>query len=207
MSEPDLKDAYALDTPEDARRLYAGWAETYDSGFAVEMDFHLPRKVAEEFVRAGGTGPVLDFGCGSGLCGERLAGLGVGPIDGVDLSPEMLAVAARKGIYRSLTEGNILDGLELPAGGYAGIVSSGTFTHGHVGPEAIDVLLRFAMPGSLFSLSINAKHFHVLDFSGKFERLSGRITGLQLPEIPLYGPSAKGDHRNDRGYIAVFRKA
>ena len=207
MSGPDLADAYALDSPDDARRLYAEWAETYDDGFAVDMDFHLPRKVAEEFARAEGAGPVLDFGCGTGLCGAGLADLGIGPIDGVDLSPEMLAVAARKKVYRRLVEGNILDGLELPSGSYSGVTSSGTFTNGHVGPDAIDVLLRFAAPGALFSLSINARHYHALDFGEKFESLSDRITGLALPEIPLYGPNATGDHRLDRGYIALFRKA
>lgn len=207
MSGPDLEDAYALESPEAARRLYADWAETYDDGFAAKMDFHLPRKVAERFAHAEGTGPVLDFGCGTGLCGASLAELGIGPVDGLDPSPEMLAVAARKNVYRSLIEGDILDGLEPPLGEYAGIASSGTFTHGHAGPDAIDALLRFAAPGALFSLSINAGHFHALDFGGKFDNLSGRITGLELPEIPLYGPNARGDHRKDRGYIAIFRRA
>ena len=207
MSAPDLDDAYAIESPEDAKRLYAGWAETYDDGFVVDMDFHLPRKVAEEFARAGGAGPVLDFGCGTGLCGESLADQGIGPVDGVDLSPEMLAVASRKDVYRNLFEGNILEGLELPTGQYAGITSSGTFTNGHVGPEAIDALLPLAAQGALFSLSINGKHYHALEFDRRFEDLSNRITGLELPEIQLYGPNAKGTHKNDRGYIARFRKA
>ena len=207
MSRPGLRDAYAIESPEDARRLYADWADSYDDGFAVEMDFHLPRKVAEAFVQAEGMGPVLDFGCGTGLCGAYLVDLGVGPVDGVDLSPEMLAVAERKSIYRTLIEGNILDGLDLQTDAYAGITSSGTFTHGHVGPDAIELLLRLAAPGALFALSINGKHFQALDFGGRFESLSERITGLELSELSLYGPKAKGDHRSDRGYIALFRKS
>ncbi len=207
MSAPDLEDAYAIESPDDARRLYAKWAATYDDGFVVEMDFHLPRKVAEEFARAKGTGPVLDFGCGTGLCGEHLADQGIGPVDGVDLSPEMLEVAAHKNVYRTLLEGNILEGLDLPANQYVGITSSGTFTNGHVGPDAINALLRSAARGALFALSINVRHYHALEFGRKFEELSDRITGLELPEIPLYGPNAKGAHKNDRGYIALFRKA
>ncbi len=206
MSGLGLKDAYALTSLEDTRRLYADWAEAYDDGFVVEMDFHLPFKVAEAYARAQGTGPVLDFGCGTGLCGVSLSELGIGPLDGIDLTPEMLAVAERKEVYRSLIEGNLLDGLKLPDTTYAGITSSGTFTHGHVGPEAIDVLLRVAAPGALFSLSINGKHFRAQDFGGKLESLSDRITDLELPEIQLYGPNAKGDHKDDRGFIALFRK-
>lgn len=207
MGTPDLGEAYALETSDDLRRLYADWAETYDSGFAVEMDFRLPGRVADEFLRAKGTGPVLDFGCGTGLCGARLADLGIGPVDGVDLSPEMLAVAARKEVYRTLIEGNILDGPMLNDGTYAGVTSSGTFTKGHVGPEAIEALLHCAAPGALFALSINALHYHAREFAGKFESLADRITGFELFEIPLYGPNARGVHRHDRGYIALFRKA
>jgi len=207
MATPDLGDAYALETSEDVRRLYADWAATYDSGFAVEMDFHLPRLVADEFLWAKGSGPVLDFGCGTGLCGARLADLGIGPVDGVDLSPEMLAVAARKEVYRTLIEGDILDGLQMNDGVYAGVTSSGTFTKGHVGPDALDALLRSAAPGALLVLSINALHYRAREFAGKFECLADRITGFELSEIPLYGPNAKGVHRHDRGYIALFRKA
>ncbi len=206
MPKPDLDGAYALETPEDARRLYADWAETYDSGFAVDMDFAMPARVAEHFAGAGGAGPVLDFGTGTGLLGERLAALGVAPVDGTDLSPEMLAVADRKGIYRDLIVGNILDGLVLPAESYAGIVSSGTFTHAHVGPEALEPLLRVARPGALFALSINAKHFEAAGFAAAFEALAGRITAPELPEMRFYGDRATGPHKDDTGYVAMFRK-
>jgi predicted TPR repeat methyltransferase len=209
MTEPDpeLGSAYDLNSDDDTRQLYADWAESYDDGFAVDMDYASPRLVADHFARAGGTGPVLDFGCGTGLAGDCLAALGVGPVDGIDITPEMLAVAGRKGIYRALIEGNILDGFDLPAGRYAGVISAGTFTHGHVGPEAIDALLRLAAPGALFALSINAKHYESLGFAAKFSALDGAITGLELPDVPLFGPGANGDHKDDRGYIALFRKA
>ena len=38
MTEPDLHAAFALRTPEDCLRLYRDWAESYDAGFAAEMD-------------------------------------------------------------------------------------------------------------------------------------------------------------------------
>ena len=93
MTDPDLESAYALNSLDDTKRLYADWAETYDSSFAVDMDFTLPQSVAEAFAAAGGAGPVLDFGCGTGLVGAHLARLGVGSLDGADLTTEMLAVA------------------------------------------------------------------------------------------------------------------
>ena len=207
MPKPDLENAYALGSLDDTKRLYAEWAEAYDQNFAEEMDFVLPGEVAKTYAATGAMGPVLDFGCGTGLVGQALSGLGVTQIDGADLSPEMLAVARRKGVYRHLIAGNVLDGYEPPQGPYAGIVSSGTFTNGHVGPEAIDELLRLAAPGAQFALSINGQHFSNAGFGAKFEALSGRIQGLTLPELRFYGPGNTGPHKDDTGVIALFRKA
>ena len=47
----------------------------------------------------------------------------------------MLDVAQTKGIYRALFAGDLTARLPVDDGTYAGIVSSGTFTNGHVGPE------------------------------------------------------------------------
>jgi predicted TPR repeat methyltransferase len=206
MPKPDLDNAYSLKTAEDARRLYADWAETYDTTFAQAMDFAVPTHVAEAYVAAGGGGPVLDFGCGTGLVGAVLARLGCGPVDGTDLSPEMLEVAGRKGVYRNLIAGDVFAGLDIADGEYAGVVSSGTFTHGHVGPDALDELLRVAAPGARFALSINGVHFAAAGFAGKFAALDGRITGLTLPEVRFYGDAATGAHKDDTGMIAMFRK-
>ena len=97
--------------------------ETYDTSFIEASDFILPQHVARAFLAEGGCGPVLDFGCGTGIVGELLDGKGA-TVDGADLSSEMLAVAARKGVYRDLIEGNVLDGLTVMDGTYAGVVSS-----------------------------------------------------------------------------------
>ena len=43
-----------------------------------------------------GEGPLLDAGCGTGLSGPSLKALGYDDIAGLDLSPEMLSVAARQ---------------------------------------------------------------------------------------------------------------
>lgn len=53
--------------------------------------------------RAGPVSTMLDLGCGTGLVGRAFADLATA-IDGVDLSPGMLAEARRKGLYRNLHE-------------------------------------------------------------------------------------------------------
>jgi len=87
---PDLEAAYSLETPDDNRRLYRDWAQTYDSDFAERSGYRSARLTAQAYLEAGGTWPLLDAGCGTGLVAESLPAGAV--IDGIDISPEMLEV-------------------------------------------------------------------------------------------------------------------
>lgn len=207
-NEPDLESAYGLETPEDSKRLYADWADTYDQGFASDQDYRLPEATARAFVAAKGAGPVLDVGAGTGLCGMALFDLGVRDIDATDISAEMLAQAMRKDIYRSDFQADLTQFLPVDDNSYGGIVSSGTFTHGHVGPGCLPELLRVARPGAVFALSINAAHYNSVGFADAFDDLasSGRIQGLNLVETRIYGDMARGDHKDDIALIALFTK-
>lgn len=199
--KPDLDAAYALETPEDNRRLYAGWAESYDSGFAAAMAYRLPALVAAAFT---GAGPVLDVGAGTGLLGQALAARGVAPIDALDLSPEMLAVARGKAVYRHLMQADLTRPLALPVGGYNGIVSSGTFTHGHVGPGAIAALLALAAPGAQFVLSVNSGVYQALGFDRALAALAGRISPPEATQEQIYSDAPDPAHRADTALIVRF---
>ena len=204
--KPDLSSAYALSGPEDAARLYAGWARTYDSDFAQDMSYVLPMAVARAFGQSGGTGPVLDLGAGTGLCGAALKALGIGPVDATDLSPEMLDVARGKAIYRDLFVGDLLARLPCADAAYAGAVSSGTFTHGHVGPEALKEVLRVVRPSGWIALSINAAHYSAHGFDAALADRAALITDLTLTPTAIYGPQAKGAHAKDQALIVTCRR-
>jgi SAM-dependent methyltransferase len=178
MTPPDVSGAYALSSPEDCLKLYADWAASYDDDFAEGMGYVLPAQVASAYLGAGGAGPVLDVGAGTGLLAAALRGLGFqGRIDGVDLSPEMLEKARAKGCYDALVAADITRPLALPAT-YRGVVSSGTFTHGHVGPEGLPSLLAVAEAGALFALSVNAGVWEAKGFpAGPTSSASGRSCG------------------------------
>jgi SAM-dependent methyltransferase len=209
MAEPDLHAAFALRTPEDCLRLYRNWAASYDAGFAAGMDYRLPAHVAGAFLAGGGTGPVLDVGAGTGLVGAALRGLGwAGEIDGIDLSPQMLDRAREKQVYRDLIEADVTRPLPLP-GGYHGVVSSGTFTHGHVGPEALGPMLAVAAPGALFALSVNLRVWMAAGFEPALAGLADQVRDMQQIEVAVYGASAAQmdpDHAGDRAMIVLFRK-
>jgi trans-aconitate methyltransferase len=207
-----LTGALNLAGPEACLAHYRDWAASYDTGFAEEMQYLLPAHVAAAFIGTGATGPVLDVGAGTGLLAERLRDMGFkGEIDAVDFSPDMLARAGEKRLYAGLFRADITQAMTLPRR-YAGIVSSGTFTAGHVGPEALPHLLDVALPGAQFAVSINRRVWSGAGFDSALDTLAkaGRITGLQLIEVEIYGAAAASldpEHAADRGLIALFRAA
>jgi trans-aconitate methyltransferase len=208
--DQNLKGALGLTGPEACLAYYRDWAASYDQGFATEMQYLLPAHVAAAFLGAGGTGPILDVGAGTGLLAEALRNIRVAdPIDAVDFSVEMLERAAEKRIYAGLFQADITKPLNLPRR-YGGIVSSGTFTAGHVGPEALPHLLAVATPQAQFALSINRRVWTAQGFDRALDDLAsaGRISALQLIEVEVYGAAAAAldaEHAGDRALIALFR--
>lgn len=209
MTNPDLSGALTLASPEACLAHYRAWAESYDAGFAHSMEYHLPAHVAAAFMAAGGGSPVLDIGAGTGLLAQRLRDMGQdGPIDAVDFSAEMLERAKAKGIYRHLIRADITRPIALPRH-YGGLVSSGTFTAGHVGPDALPNLLALALPGARFALSVNLRVWQAMGFDRALASLqdAGRIAGMQVIEVQVYGPAAAAidpDHADDRAQIVLF---
>jgi SAM-dependent methyltransferase len=210
--EQDLKGALGLTGPEACLAYYRDWAASYDQGFASEMQYLLPAHVAAAFLGAQGQGPVLDVGAGTGLLAEALRKMGFHDlVDAVDFSVEMLERAAEKRIYAGLFQADITKPLNLPRR-YGGIVSSGTFTAGHVGPAALPNLLSVARPQAQFALSINRRVWTSAGFDAALDGLAvqKRITDLHLIEVEVYGAAAAridADHAGDRALIALFRAA
>jgi hypothetical protein len=89
---------------------------------------------------------------------------------GVDVSPEMLAVAVAKGCYHRSAVADLNDPVSLPDGAYAASVSAGTFTTGHVGAAAVPGLLALHAPAAWVAWVIAAPVWDafrvVLDASG-----------------------------------------
>ena len=202
--DPDVDDAYALNSPQAVKDLYAGWAQTYDSGFAQDTGYALPDIGADTFNQAGGHGPVLDIGAGTGLVAEKLRAAGISPVIGCDISDEMLQVARAKGVYQDAVYGDVLAGLPFPNGSMQGVVSAGTFTLGHVGPQALEEVVRVLHPGGLAVVSVNAKHWADAGFEAELGKLMYRITQVNYPTVPIYRAAGHA-HAGDEAYILRFR--
>ena len=206
--EPGLDAAYSLHTPDDSRRLYAEWADTYDEGFIEANGYVYHQNVVALYLEAGGSvnDRTLDVGCGTGVVGVVLAERAGGAIDGVDISPEMLAIAETKEVYGSLIVADLTAGLDRPDDAYGGVISVGTFTHGHLGPDPIDELVRVATPGALFAIGVNRDHFARLGFADWFRDRSeaGAISDYREQEVTIY-EAMEGEHAGDRSTVALFR--
>ena len=150
-----LGTVYAARDTAEVAAAYDAWAETYEAEMRAAgyrhpsvglglLARHLPR----------GAGPILDAGAGTGLIGEWLAILGYPQVEALDLSEGMLAVAARKRVYARLTQGAMGGPLPYADASFAAIVSTGVFTTGHVGAEALPELLRICRPGGVIVLTV-----------------------------------------------------
>jgi len=191
-----VDDAYSVETPADNRRLYERWADTYDDDFVSEQGYVYHHRVAEYFVQRYGfpSGPVLDVGCGTGVVGAALRNAGVAVVHGVDISPQMLAQSRRKrtadgdAVYEELFEADLTQRLEMADGSYAGLVSAGTFTHGHLGPDALGMLWRLARPGAACVIGINSSHFESRGFADRLDAdvSAGRISVPEQMIVDIY---------------------
>lgn len=204
---PDLHGAYALKTPDDNRALYRNWAATYDQDFVDASGYVLHTQVAHAFHMAGGQGPILDIGAGTGAVGEVLASLGHTHIDGTDISPEMLNIAAGRGVYAEVFASDILNGLDRPDGAYAGITSAGTFTLGHVGPDALDEVVRLLAPSGLAVVSVRDLHFEGEGFERKISQLEPHLTHSKLLKCPVYQNNPDASHADDTAFLLHLTKA
>ena len=208
MSEKKgLKDAYSLKTPEDSINLYRSWASTYDSDFAKQNDYRSPLEIAKYFDKYSNNKdtPILDVGAGTGLIGEFL-NASSREIDAIDISPEMLNIARLKNCYSKIIEADLTERLMINDNHYGAIVSAGTFTHGHVGPDVLDELLRVTRSGGLFVFTIHYKLYKKAGFDKKFLEIEKSITKPNFHEVYAYGNNPDKDHGSDKVIIPVFRK-
>ena len=115
--EKFLPSSYGLETTEATLAHYEAWAGSYDAEIGEENRYAQPGRCTRALL-ASGIGPdarILDVGCGSGLSGVALVRGGYALIDGCDLSPSMLALAAETGAEDNNV--SLFHALSLPVAG------------------------------------------------------------------------------------------
>jgi SAM-dependent methyltransferase len=147
-SEIDLDRLYGARDLDELRGEYERIASAYDGELIDRMGYRSPQAVAalaRELLPANAR--ILDVGAGTGLLGVALADAGFTRLDALDLSPAMLAQAARKQVYDELREGRLGDRLDYETGSYDGVAASGVLTIGHAPANCLDELVRITRRG------------------------------------------------------------
>jgi len=178
-----LDEIYALEDPGDVRSFYDDAAGHYDDILLTDVGYVSPvmcARAAASYLRDK-KAALMDLGCGTGLAGEALAALGYQNIDGIDFSPEMLAVARARECYANLDLGDLNATIDVETGRYAAALSVGVFGQ-HVPPAALDETIRIVEPGGIVCFSVNERAFEDLGFREKLDALvaENRVTCLSL---------------------------
>ena len=186
MTEKFFPRAYGLTDQKDIDALYDDWAKTYDQE-VTEGGYETPRRCAQALRSFLPTNkPIVDIGCGTGLSGLALGGIGYTDITGTEINPNMLDQAMKRGIYADLRAANLEDPLPFKVGEFSALVAVGVISAGagpaSLLPKALDKLA----PGGFLCLSYND---HTLETPDYVDALSNAIDTKIVDQVfSEYGP-------------------
>ena len=178
-----LDAVYSARDPREVSAAYAAWAATYDRETA-ELGYLLPFLIPAWVVRyvEPGDGPLLDAGCGTGLSGPQLKALGYDDLAGLDLSEEMLGIAAGRDSYAELKQATLGERLPWPDGHFRAFFSTGVFTMGHAPAAGLRDLVRITKKGGHAIFTVRDQVFDSGGFQAVFDGLEA--TGKWRPGEP-----------------------
>ena len=155
-SYPHMKFSLWVPRPaNETRDIYAEWAMTYDTDL-TPAGYESPRRIAEA-IRKFSTPDttILDFVCGTGLSGLALQAVGFKHIDGVEISPEMLALAKLRKVYNSVWQSALGEITHVKRGQYQIIVAAGVISLGAAPPETLSLIIDHLDKGGMAEFSFN----------------------------------------------------
>lgn len=164
-----------LASPAEAQAFYREWASHYDADVYGEVKVTGTARIAALLSShlTDRSARIIDLGCGTGAAGAELKRAGFEHTDGLDLSPEMLAVARSKAVYRHLVAADLLAPLAIAGAAYDAAISAGTFTTGHVGAAAIPEVIRIVRPRGLIACVIARNFWQAGGFEATIQALTG----------------------------------
>jgi predicted TPR repeat methyltransferase len=163
---PAVFNALHAPNQEELEELYKVWAVNYDHD-VVDLICYVGHSITTNLLVKylyDTKAKILDAGCGTGLVGELLHEENFNNIVGVDFSQPMLDQASKKNIYQSLFEADLTKTLEFDNNTFDAIVCAGTFTCGHVGPEALFELIRVSKAGGYIAFTVREQEWDLLPY-------------------------------------------
>ena len=182
-----LDSVYGAGSPEALGDAYAAWAASYDSETA-SLGYLLPFLIAAWVTRyvPAGEGPLLDAGCGTGLTGPQLRALGYHDLVGLDLSDDMLKVAAGRQAYGELKKAMLGGPLPWPDRHFRAFFSTGVFTNGHAPASGLHELVRITKSGGHAIFTVRDQVLDKGGFRNVFAELERAGKWRPLEESPWF---------------------
>ena len=113
------------------RHLFDQFSADYDARMRGQLLYQAPevlRSLADLVMPGARDLAILDLGCGTGLAGIAFADIAAA-IDGIDLSPQMIAEARGRNIYRTLAVADIETALAMSGEAYDLILAADTLVY------------------------------------------------------------------------------
>lgn len=170
---------------------YREWSETYEGVVQDEMDLRLLARI--ETVDWARADRALDLACGTGRIGVWLRARGVEHLDGVDLTPEMLARAEAKGVYDQLFLAD-LRATGLPASAYHLVLEVLADEHLAELPPLYREAARLTAPAGIFVIVGYHPHFLMSGVPTHFDRRDGEAVAIES-HVHLLSDHVKAAHR------------
>lgn len=185
---------------------FDGFAASFEAKLA-RLSYRAPALVAA-MIEDAGIGAtrsldVLDAGCGTGLCGARVASY-ARRLEGVDLSPAMLTHAEAKHLYDSLTQGELTDYLRARPAAFDLIVSADTLVYFGALDEVVASAAQALRPGGHFVFTLehasgaDAATPWRLELHGRYSHARAYVEGV-LGHAGLEPTIAEADLRMESG--------
>ena len=160
MSQKDVGNKipiYKLKTTDEVMRYYDEWGDKdkYNKDM-VDWNYTGPKETSEIFNKYEKNKDILifDAGCGTGLVGIELNKYGFKNFHGADLSQTLLD-SVPNNLYQKLTKVDLNKTIDAKDNSYDAVMCVGTFTFGHVKPNALDEFVRITKSGGLICFTIN----------------------------------------------------
>ena len=197
-----LKTVYSETSSSKLNKHYKNWANLYDTdmsswGYAYPLQLN---KILTNKLRLKKTIKILDAGCGTGYVAEVLNKLNYKNITGIDFSEEMLAIARSKKIYKKLICQSLNEKIELRSKQFELIICTGVLTSGHVGPSAINELVRLLKPQGFFVCSIAESVYKKNGFEKAIKNLKDLVSIKSISKAFVALPNNKNSAKS-RMYI------
>jgi predicted TPR repeat methyltransferase len=138
------------------RHLFDQFSADYDTRMRGQLGYRAPEILRElaMMVMPGAEGlGVLDLGCGTGLAAQAFADM-TAAIDGIDLSPAMIAKARARGLYRDLAVADIETALAAGGADYDLILAADTLVYLGTLDAVFEGAARRLKPGGFFLFTV-----------------------------------------------------